>query len=592
MGRRRQKPRAWRSRGGAPVNASPGPPPSPAVDSERRLPRARIRRRLVLSWIWLLPLGALGLVGYLVYGLAADRGPMISIAFDTADGLSAEQTEVKYKAVTLGTVAHIDLADDLSHVVVQVRMNKGAASLLTDRARFWVVRPRLTGGLNALQSGIETLVSGAYVAVDPGSRGGKPRTHFKGLEKPPSTRSDEPGSVYFLQAAELRGLSEGAPIYYRDVNVGEVLSYELGNSNQQVSVRIFVRAPYDRRVTSETRFWNSSGIRIDTGGTGIRVQLQSFESLLSGGIAFRDPPGADELPQSQPETSFQLYPSKSEAEIGFDGRGIRCVSYFQSSVRGLSAGSEVSMFGKHLGSVTAVDLVRDPRAGHEGRLVVRVAYVLQPERALNVRDRGALEWDGMRARARDQLQVVLESSSILTGQKELALEYVSGSKLKALSTEGNALVLPGETRDLQGLTGSLAQIVNRIGAIPFEEIGQNADRTLASLDRTIGGPELQRAVTSLTTTLNEARQLAREARNDLGPALARLPGITQKLERAVDQAQAAFGQSGYGSDSTTQRNLERMLSQVGDAARSVRVLADYLSRHPEAVVAGRRASDP
>ena len=86
--------------------------------------------------------------------------------------------------------------------------------------------------------------------------------------------------------------------------------------------------------------------------------------------------------------------------------------------------------------------------------------------------------------------------------------------------------------------------------------------------------------------------LAREAKTDLGPALARLPRISEKLESAVDQAQAAFGQSGYGSDSKTQRSLERMMSQVGDAARSIRLLADYLNRHPESLVSGRKENEP
>jgi paraquat-inducible protein B len=556
---------------------------------------AHLRRHVGFSWIWLLPLATVLLVGYLVIQLVSDRGPMISIRFESADGLTAQQTQVKYKAVTLGTVEQIDLADDLAHVVVKVRMSEQSAALLTDKARFWVARPRLGGGLAALETGLETLVSGAYVAVDPGPKGGKRQTEFMGLEKPPNVRSDEPGSVYFLQAETLGGLGEGAPVFYRDVAVGEVLSADLDDKspNQSVRLRIFVRAPYDRKVVPEARFWNSSGIRVNTGASGLRVELQSIKSLLSGGIAFRAPTEAEQHAPSPSESTFRLYADEPQAAVGFYSVGIPYVSYFQSSVRGLSEGSQVQMFGKQLGSVMSIDLVKDPRPGHSGQLAARVAFVLQPERALSQSDRQTIQPDGMRALVRDQLRVVLASSSLLTGQKELSLEFVPGSKAPpALAEEANALVLPSEGQDLQDLSASLSQILNKVNSIPFEEIGQNANRTLASLDRTVGGPELQRAIASLDEALKEVSGLAREAKTDLGPALARLPRISEKLESAVDQAQAAFGQSGYGSDSKTQRSLERMMTQVGDAARSIRLLADYLNRHPESVVSGRKENEP
>jgi paraquat-inducible protein B len=566
------------------------PPGAAPVPEE--LPRASLRRHIGFSWIWMLPLGALVLVAYLVYQLAAERGPMISITFETADGLVAQQTQVKYKAVTLGTVNSIELAKDLSHVIVQVRMDAQAAALLTDKTRFWVARPRLSGGLNALQTGLETLVSGAYVAMDPGPKGGHRQTQFKGLEKPPSTRSDEPGSVYLLNAEALGGVGEGSPIYYREVSVGEVLSYDLDRASEDVSIRIFVRAPYDQNVNARTRFWNSSGIRLAAGGTGLRVELQSLKSLLSGGIAFGNPPDSPPRMPSPPGSTFRLYPDKPRAEVALYDQGIACVSYFQSSVRGLSVGSEVQMFGKQLGSVTSVSLVQDPRPSNRGKLAVRVAYLLQPERALGSADRALFEPQGLRALVADQLRVVLASSSFLTGQKELSLEYVPGAKAEAIIREGEALVLPGDARDFENLAASLGQIVSKVNSIPFQEIGQHTNRLIASLDRAVGGPELERALVSLDATLRDAGALAREAKTDLGPALARLPRISEKLELAVDQAQAAFGQSGYGSDSTTQRNLDRMMTQVADAARSIRLLADYLNRHPESLIGGRKADEP
>lgn len=562
-----------------PIETAPGTPAT-----------AYVRRNVGFSWIWLLPLAALGLVFYLFYGLAKEHGPTISITFESADGLTAGQTQVRYKAVTLGVVERIDLSDDLKHVVAQVQMTEEAKELVNDQTRFWVARPRFTAGLAGLQTGLETLVSGPYVAMDPGPKGSKGQTRFKGLEKPPSVRRDQPGSVYYLRAPAIGGIGEGAPIYHRDVNVGEVLSYDL--TETEVRLRVFVQAPHDQQVTKETRFWNSSGVSVDTGADGLRIELQSFKSLVSGGIAFRNPRRSQKLAQEKAETTFRLYPSEAEAEVGFYTTTVPYVSYFSSSVRGLTRGSEVHMFGKPLGTVTDVELVRDPRPSGEGRLAVRVAYVLQPERALSEADRTALEGEGMRALLRDNLRVVLRTSSLLTGQKELSLEYVPGAKPSRETQEGDVWVLPSDSGDLQDIGGTLAQIASKLNRIPIDEMGQNANSILASVQRATASPKLESALASLTRALDDVGALARQAKTDLGPALSRLPAISEKLEKAVDGANTALGQSGYGSDSTVQRQLERTLSQVADAARSIRLLADYLNRHPEALVTGREENEP
>jgi paraquat-inducible protein B len=573
------------------VNPSSNSPEPSDPQDEQSLTRARLAPRFAYSWIWLTPLAALALVGYLVYSFVANRGPLIAITFDNADGLSAGQTQVKYKAVTLGTVANIELTDDLSHVIVKVRMTDRAESMLTPDTRFWVVRPRLGGGIRALQAGLETLVSGAYIAIDPGSTQstGKPATYFEGLEEPPSVRSDEPGTVYFLEAESLGGLDAGAPIFCRDVEVGRVLSHQLEKFQKDVRIRIFVRAPYDEWVVPETQFWNASGLHVGTGADGLEIQIQSLQSLFSGSIAFRTATDVKSDARSPPETTFRLYRDRATADSGLYSLSIPYVSYFQTSIRGLTEGSEVHMFGKRLGSVTNVELLRDPRPEHEGNMVVRVAYVLQPERGLRERDRSALRAEGMRSLVENRLRVVLETNNFVTGQKVLALRYVPGARAGSVTREGDALVLPSETEGLEELTASAAQIANEINRIPFREIGANLNRTLASVERAVAGPELENAITSLSATLADVQGLVQQAQVGLTPALERLPGISERLEHAVEQADTALGQSGYGTDSTAQHNLERMMDQVADAARSIRLLADYLTRHPESVLSGRKA---
>jgi paraquat-inducible protein B len=571
------------------THSSRSPEPAEPDASEPRLPEARVKHRLGYSWIWLMPLAALALVGYLIYSLIAERGPIITITFENADGLTEQQTQVRFKSVTLGTVQSIELSDDLSNVIARVRMTDRAESFLTDETRFWVVRPRLGGGLRAFQAGLETLVSGAYIAIDPGSGQGNRKTAFEGLEEPPSIRSDEPGTVYYLQAESLGGLSAGAPIFCRDVEVGRVLGYELEKVHQEVRVRIFIRKPYDDWVVPETRFWNASGVHVGTGSDGLEIGLQSVQSLFSGSIAFSTRSAAEGHAASAPESEFRLYSSRATADVDMYSLSIPYVSYFQSSIRGLSEGSEVHMFGRRLGAVTSVELMSDPRPGQQGNLAVRVAYVLQPERGLSSRDWAALRGPGMRAMVEKQLRVVLETNSFLTGTKVLSLRYVPGAAAEPVGTEGDALVLPSVTLGLDELSASASEIANALNRIPFGEIGANLNRTLASIDRVVGGPELGGAIGTLDATFKELQGLVQRTEAGLAPVLSRLPAISQRLEHAVAQADAVFGRSGYGSNSTTQRNLERMMDQIGDAARSIRLLTDYLNRHPEAVISGRKS---
>jgi paraquat-inducible protein B len=468
-------------------------------------------------------------------------------------------------------------------------MDAQAKPLLTEHARFWVVRPRLTGGLSAVQSGLETLVSGAYVALDPGPRdGGKAMTHFKGLEKPPSTRSDEPGHVYFLSSDTLGGLSEGSPIRYRDVSAGELLSYELEPKSGQFVLRIFVRAPYDAHVVPGTRFWNDSGLRVDDGAQGLNVEVDSIESLVAGGIAFATPPALANAAPSPAEAHFRLFASRAQAEVGFYGPGLECVSYYRSPVNGLDVGSGVNLFGKRVGTVTSVDIARTPG----GELGVRVAYVLEPGRAESETERGALTIDGLGALVHERMRVVLQTSSLLLEKKELALEYSQGAPPLSLEKEGESLVLPAEARDFKHVVSTLSDIASKIDALPFEAIGEHANRALASIDHAVGGPELAHALKSADEALRQVGQVAEEAKANLGPALERLPAISAKLEQAADEVQSTFGPAGYGSDSSAQRELARTLDEVGGAARSVRLFADFLNRHPEALISGRRVDEP
>ena len=261
------------------------PPPSPPPPSP---PRMRLRRRR-FSFVWLIPLLAASLAIYLGYRTYLEQGPVLTLTFTSADGLSAGQTQVRYKAVALGTVQSIDLSKDNSHVIIEVRMNSVGRRFMTSHARFWV-----EGAHFSLDdpSSLGSFVSGAFIAVDPGAPGGKYQNEFTGLDGPPGVRSGEPGRTYVLSVSKIGSLRTGSPVLFRDAVVGEVLGYDLGDGLSHAKVSIFVKAPYDDLVRPASRFWNASGISLDVLPGEFHLEFESLQAVLSGAVAFNLPHSA------------------------------------------------------------------------------------------------------------------------------------------------------------------------------------------------------------------------------------------------------------------------------------------------------------
>ena len=550
-------------------------------------PRATVHRRRGFSAIWLLPIVAAAIGAYLAFNTLSHRGPSIVISFRSADGLTAGQTKVKHKAVDLGTVESIRLADDMSHVIVRVQMQAEAEPYLTDNARFWAVRPRLSG---SNISGLETLISGGYIELDPGMKGGQSTREFTALEDPPGVRSDEPGQTFVLQATRIGSLGSGSPVFYRDIVVGEVLGYSLPEGNGPITVKVFVRAPYDKWVRKGTHFWNASGLRFELGPQGVHVQLESLQALLSGGVAFGTPEEARDTPSAPGNMSYKLYDSEVDADSASYTQRIPFVLYFQSSAAGLAVGSPVQLYGIQIGNVTDVKLQFDPA---KATARVRVAIEVQPERLTSVGDQkpGTTPESVAQHLVAQGMRAELTTLNYLTGSLGVSLDFPSNPTSAEVALEGDAIVLPTEGGGLAGLTQAVSQVLEKVNAIPFAQIGANANGALAGLNGVLAGPQLKQALGSLSSTLGDAQTLVRRADAGLAPLFKRLPDMAADLQQTLAHTNKLVGSadSSYGSNSQFQRDLERLMAQLNDTARSIRLLADFLDRHPEALIRGRTA---
>ena len=553
---------------------------SDVLEQRAAVPRATTRRSRRISAIWIIPLVAVAIGGWLAWDTWSKQGPTIRISFDSGEGLQAGQSQLKFKDIVFGTVKSLELAPDHTHVVVTVATTHEAKPLLTDQTIFWVVKPRLFAG-NV--SGLETLLSGSYIGMLPGEAGGKAQHRFVGHEDPPILLANVPGHTFVLKAKKLGSISLGSPVFYRDLSVGEVLGWDIADMAEYVTIRAFVRAPYDSYVHDGTRFWNASGVSVKLAGAGIEVQMESLKALLLGGIAFETPTAEIHTAVTAENHVFPLFADRDAANNASYTRKIPMISYFPSSVKGLAPGSEVTVHGLKVGQVTEVRLTYD-RANDT--VLAPVRYEIEPERVVGVGVRVfKTDVESVEALLKGGLRASLQSASLITGQQVVALDFVTDAPPVPVTKEGEDFVLPTtEGGGFAGLASSANDLLGKVNQIPFDQIGKSLNGILKSINDATQGPQLKKALTDLSAMIASAQAMMQRLDTK------QLPQLTADLEKTLTSANKLVLSldSGYGDNTKFNRDLDRLMAQTTDAVRSIRALTDLLARHPEALIKGRQ----
>ena len=553
------------------------PPPTAA--------HATVRRSRRVSVMWVIPLLAVAIGGWLAWDTLSKEGPTITLSFENAEGLQAGQSQLKFKDIVLGTVHSLDLTPDHARVLVTVATTKQAEPLLTDTTIFWVVKPRLFAGT---LEGLSTLASGSYIGMLPSQTKGKPQRAFLGREDPPVLQADVPGRTFDLKAAHVGSISLGSPIFFRSLNVGTVLGWDIGDMVESVTIHAFIRAPYDQYVHDQTRFWDTSGFSLKLGATGVELQIESLRALLLGGIAFDSPTTAAIGEASAAGHVFPLFASQDAAKAASYTRSIPLVSYFTGSVRGLGAGSEVTMHGLMVGHVTSVALAYD-RATNA--IVVPVKFEVQPERIAGLGTQiYKTHAEALDAVVKQGLRAALQSASLITGQQEVALDFVPDAPPATVRMEGTNFVMPTtEGGGFAGLQASATSLLDKVNTIPFDAIGKNLNGILAAANNVANGAPMRQTLTELSATITNIRALVAHLDSGMSPALRQLPEMAAGLQKTVTNANRLLQSidNGYGDNTKFNRDLARLLVQANDALSSIRALADLLARDPSALIRGR-----
>jgi paraquat-inducible protein B len=553
------------------------PPNENAI--EETIPAPDIQRGKRFSIVWLIPLLAAIIGVWLAVKTFRETGPTITIVFKSAEGLVPGKTEIKFKDVTVGKVENIQLSEDLSLVLVTAAMSRDVSTHLTQDTVFWIVRARVAVGE---VSGINTLLTGAYIGMMPGS-GGKVVHRFEGQEKPPAIFRNSPGRQFNLRAEQLGSLDIGSPVYYRQVKVGRVTNVEMADDGTGVLLEIFVVAPYHQQVKRRSRFYNASGLNVTIGADGVRVDTPSLASLLVGGISFFTAEDMESAPPPGVDQVFTLHGSRDAANAAIYSYREYYLLYFDETIRGLAAGAPVEFYGIKIGEVVSIRLLFD-----QDRLTFRIPVLIaiEPDRIEMDGELAIPEYQVMAKLVKKGLRAQQRTGNLLTGQSYVSLRIHPEIEPDAIRTDDSYPVLPTIPNAVEEITATAKRLLDRFNSLPLEETLADIREAARQVKDMTGSKTLESAIDNIDQSFAEFRKVTADLTD----------GTLPKINGMLDQARVSLARGEetlaaakhiLGEGAPVVYNLNRLLLELQDAARAVETLADYLERHPDAIVFGK-----
>ncbi|MDP3876889.1 MAG: MlaD family protein [Methylobacter sp.] len=519
---------------------------------------AAINKKRELQLIWLLPLCTLLVSGWLIYKTVSEKGPEITINFPSAEGLEIDKTKIKYLNVEIGKVTDIAINEDMKTIDVTAEMHKESSDYLTKNTQFWVVRPQI--GLSGV-TGLGTLMSGAYIAIKPEK--GDSEDQFKGLGIPPILEANAQGKTFILETTNLGSMRPGTQISFHGIAVGEVLNYELVNNANNIKLTVFVNAPYDRFVRSNTRFWIDSGINLSASADGFKLRTGPLISLLAGGIAFRTDANDKATEAAAENTPFQLFDGYDQSTEVIYHKTVKAVMYFGESVRGLNIGAPVLLRGIPVGKVTDINLEID---GKTADIQIPVVVEVEPDRIKIVNQQADMKPnENIALLVSKGLRAQLQTGSLLTGQIFIALDLFPQSKIVMHKNETGLPEFPTTPNSMNQIINSAQAVMDKISKLPLETMSSEINKTLESLQQT------SKAATKTLTTADGTLSTADKTLISADKAMSSAQKVLTTLEPG----------------STTQYELNQLMQELTQTASSVKQLSDYLAEHPESLIRGK-----
>ncbi|CAI1164615.1 paraquat-inducible protein B [Serratia quinivorans] len=501
------------------------------------------------SPVWIIPIVTALIGAWILFYHFSHQGPVVTLVTTTAEALEAGKTKIKSRSVDVGVVETVTLSDDLSKVMVQARLNSGMEKLLHQDSAFWVVKPQI--GREGV-SGLGTLLSGAYIELQPGNKGKDGKDNYQLLDAPPLASPDAKGLRIVLDSEKSGQLNAGDPVLFHNYRVGSVETSYFDPKLRTMRYQLFISAPYDQLVTSNVRFWKDSGVAFDMSAQGMRVEMGSLATLFSGGVSFDVPDGWDKGELAKEKAVYQLFDNQRSIQDSLYTVHKDYLMFFSDSVRGLQPGAPVEFRGIRLGTVAQVPFFKE---GIEHRLNndyrIPVLIHIEPER-LKKQLGQDFDFDSSLKDAESRgIRASLKSANLLTGSLYIDLDFNPQDKAWDGPHElfGYPLI-PTTSGGLAQIQQKLMQTLDKINAIPLNPMIKEATKTLAESQKTM--KSTQKTMKSLNDIIasKEMRALPQDMQKTLqelnrsmkgfqpgSPAYNKMVGDMQRLDQVLRELQ-------------------------------------------------------
>lgn len=516
-----------------------------------------------ISKLWLLPIVAIFIGAWLVYYQISNQGQEITIYFSSAEGLEPGKTKIKTRHVDIGTVTSIQLRKNNPGVKVTARINQDETHLLREDANFWVVTPRVS--LSGV-TGLSTILSGPFIELAPGMSGTEQFT-FEGLEDPPVTPAGTPGLHVTLNSNDEFAYKEGDPIIYKGLQVGQIEDIYFNLEERIVYYNAFIEAPYNQLITSNTRFWDTSGVRLELGAEGLTIHTGTVETLLTNGVTFGIPDGLSRGEVIQERAYFDIHASQTDANARRFKHKARFALLIEDSVRGLKPGAPVEYRGLPIGEVEQINVTQEQKNGLlEDGYKIPIIIAIFPGMVSSEDSPEGVDWvtEQLTLWIQKGLRATLETGNLITGGQYVDLQNYKNMPPIEITAISGLPVIPTISNEFAQLTQKISSILNKINELPFESMADNLNLTLKQFDAT--AKTLQQSGSELNQLLQQSREEA-------------LISQMQQSLHAIEQLANT-----YSGNSETNAGINELLLEFQALMLELKPLLQQLNETPSSLV--------
>lgn len=515
---------------------------------------AKIQKIKSWSPVWIFPIITALIGAWILFYHYSHQGPQVVLITTNAEGIEGGKTTIKSRSVDVGIVESAVLSDDLHHVRITARLNSGMEKLLSKDSAFWVVKPQI--GRDGV-SGLGTLLSGAYIELQPGSQGER-LEQYSLLDAPPLAPPDAKGIRITLDSKKAGQLNPGDPVLFRGYRVGSVETSHFDTNKRMITYQLFIAAPNDRLITSNVRFWKDSGITVDLSSQGMSIQMGSLTTLFSGGVSFDVPEGLDWGTQAKSGTDYQLFDDQKSIQDSLYKESIEFLMLFKDSIRGLSAGAPVEFRGIRLGTVAQVPFFTEQmhqKLDSDFRTPVLIR--IEPERLKNIVGPETNIPDNIEGLIKSGLRGSMKTGNLLTGALYIDLDFYPNEKLQKEASEISGIALiPTTSVGLAQIQQKLLDTLDKVNNLPLNPMIQQATRTLN---------ESQQTLKRLQQTLDNLNKLTSSQ------SMQQLPADMQKTLQELNRSMQGFqpGSAAYNKMVTDMQRLDQVLRELQPVLRTL-----------------------